>query len=528
MIVRQYTRQVVAPIVLICSCLFLLMLVQKLSSLSVWDDAYMFVRYTDNLLTYGNLSWNPGEVNTYGLTSPAFLLIVIPLRLIFSTAPALVMILSSLLSGLATLLTMMWLLRKLIQNPVHQLMLWIVIMVSIVVASESLATHLTSGMDTMFTIWLLTFWVGLLYTSDDFRLMGVVGGLLFGVRPDVMILVGVIPLILLISRTSYSQVGKYVLGVGITLFTLLTITGVYFGSPLPLSFYAKNFPIYSQEFYQHYQTTSWDYFLEFLRTTPYLLALMIIGGITQFRTWTWQDKGLLLGSVLYCLYHIVLVVPIMGFSERFFYPMFPILVILAARNLSFLLTRIPNSFVDRLKNYPLRILFIPLLLAPALVRPMPIVVTLVQYTQPDVVPTVGIGHFDLQIVYDYLYYDNWYRLDELSKLNNDLILASTEIGLPGVMNPEKRIIDLAGLNQPNFALNGFSADWLMDEQNQPDWIYMPFPHYEGMWFELFDHLTFQTEYAFFYAQSLGTSMDVAIKRDSVFYSDMLEIMSNYE
>ena len=503
MIVRLYTRQVVIPLVLICSFIFLLMLVQKLSSLSVWDDAYMFVRYADNLLHYGHLSWNPNDVNTYGLTSPAYLLLVIPLRLLFPTEPAVVMILSSLISGVFALLTMTWLLLKLIPHLVYRLVLLVIVAISIVVASDSLATHLTSGMDTMFTIWLLTVWIGLLYCSDKFRLMGVIGGLLFWVRPDVMIVVGAVSVILLPSKNSYSQKSKYALGVGLTILILLVLAQLYFGYPLPLAFQVKNFPIYSPQFYEYYQTTAWNYFREFLVTQPYWLGIILFGSVTQFRQLKWQDKGLLLGCILYCGYHILFVIPIMGFSQRFFYPLLPILVVLAARNLTFLLANVPTSFVSRLQNYPLRALFVPLLLIPAMIQPMPLIVTLVQYTQPDTTPMIAVGRFDLQTAYDYLYDDNWYRLDELSKLNDDIVIASTEIGLPGVMNPNKRIIDLAGLNQANFAFNGFSADWLMQVENQPDWIYMPFPHYEGMWYSFFENPIFERDYEFFYAQSLG-------------------------
>lgn len=505
---------------------FLVMLVQRLSSLSVWDDAYMFVRYADNFVNFGSLTWNPQANSTYGLTSLAYLIIVIPLRMIFQTEPALVMILSSLLSGLLALLTMIWLLHRLVTNTVHRQVMWIVLSLSSVVAADSIVAHLTSGMDTTFAIFVITVWLGVVYTSTNYGLMGVLSGLFFAVRPDLLIVPLLTMPVLLFKGDSYSQLLKYSFGMTIAILFQITATFIYFGTPLPLSFYAKNISVYSEQFYSYYTNTSWGYFLEFVRSYPYLLGIIVISLVTRFRSWQWQDRGLLLGCIAFCIYHIAFVVPIMGFSQRFFYPVMPLLIILASRGLVETLNRLPNTIIETLQTYPLRVLFVPLLLIFAFINPMPIILSLVQYTQPASAPTIGIGRFDLQTAYDYLYIDNWYALDELSKLNDDIVIATTEIGLPGVMNPRKTIIDMAGLNDLDIALNGFSAEWLMADKNQPDWIYMPFPHYEGMWYAIFNHAVFKDEYQFFTAQSLGTSMDVAVKRDSKFYSIMIELFNN--
>lgn len=526
MIVRRYTYHVVIPLVVICVGVFLLMLVQRLSSLSVWDDAYMFVRYADNLLEYGNLAWNPNGDSTYGLTSLAYLIIVIPLRLIFPTEPALVMILASLISGLLVVLSMVWLLRKLVTDNIHRRVVLIILLLSIIVSGESITAHLTSGMDTMFAIFVLIVWMKFLYGSDNYGLIGVLGGSMFIVRPDLLFIVmGMIP-VLFVKKTSHSQIMRLIIGIVISVVLQLILTWFYFGNPFPLSFYVKNIPVYSQQFYGYYTNTSWGFFLEFIRSYPYLIGIIMIGFLTRYRSWQWQDRGLLLGSIAFCVYHIAFVIPIMGFSQRFFYPTVPILIVLASREFIHRLNNLPISMIETLKNYPIRILFVPLLLIFAFINPMPIILTLVQYTQPEKIPTIGIGRFDLQTTYDYLYADNWYGLDELSNLDDDIVIATTEIGLPSAMNLQKTIIDLAGLNQPDFAFNGFSAEWLMAEQNQPDWIYMPFPHYEGMWTSIFEHPIFQEDYEFFTAQLLGTSMDVAIKRDSKFYSTMIELVNN--
>lgn len=500
------------------------MLIQRLSSLSVWDDAYMFVRYADNLLSFGNLSWNPNDVNTYGLTSLAYLMMVVPLRLVFTTEPAVVMILSSLLSGLLALISLIRLLNKLIADGVHRLVMWILFALMLVIAGDSITLHLTSGMDTMFTIWMLVVWVGYLYLSDNYLLMGLLGGIFFMIRPDVLILVCAVSLGLLFSRISHSQLTKYGMGVGFVIVIHLLFTSLYFGNPLPLSFHAKNLPLYSSDFYSYYNNSTWTTFINFIATYIYWLGIILMSIITDRKNWRWQDKSLLLGSVLFCVYHILFVVPIMGFGQRFFYPIAIVLFILVARKLPYLLDSIPQRYIRRFLSYPLRILFIPVLLLLGVINPLPIILTLGQYMQPNDIPMIGVGRFDLQSSYVNLYTDNWYRLDELSTLDDDIVIATTEVGLPAAMNPNKRIIDLAGLNQARFALSGFDADWLMESQNQPDWIYMPFPHYVGMWTAIADHPAFKVDYDIVSAQSLNTAMDVAIRRDSAFYLDMLEIL----
>ena len=40
----------------------------QLSAFHVQDDSYMFIRYADNLLASGRLSWDPDGAPTYGPT----------------------------------------------------------------------------------------------------------------------------------------------------------------------------------------------------------------------------------------------------------------------------------------------------------------------------------------------------------------------------------------------------------------------------------------------------------------------------
>ena len=87
-------------VITVCLGVIALGILSKFSVLHVWDDAYIFVRYADNVLTYAGASWDPGGEVTYGLTSPLFLSIVLPIRILTPNNPAFTALLSSLLSGI--------------------------------------------------------------------------------------------------------------------------------------------------------------------------------------------------------------------------------------------------------------------------------------------------------------------------------------------------------------------------------------------------------------------------------------------
>src|SRR5689334_15846618 len=92
------------PVLAACAAAVLgILLVDSLVHLGalrdVLDDAYMFVRYADHLLKYGCLCWNVPGPRTYGLTAPAYLAVVVPVRLMAASSPRLTVMLSSSLSG---------------------------------------------------------------------------------------------------------------------------------------------------------------------------------------------------------------------------------------------------------------------------------------------------------------------------------------------------------------------------------------------------------------------------------------------
>jgi len=503
------------------------MLMQRFSSLSVWDDAYFFVRYADNFLNYSQLSWNSDSSPTYGLTSPAYLLVVVPLRVLLPNEPALVMLSASLLCGVLSLMIIVRLIHRILVDDAHRTLFWVIFGISTVVAGEHITTHLTSGMDTMFAVMALCIWLGLLCLSQQYIVLGVLSALFLWIRPDVLLIIGGVLIYYVLFCFSHSQSKHVIIGFLTTLVIMLFVNTLYFGHPLPLPFYAKSTVIYGDAFYGYYQNATSQSLIDFIMSFPYLIALFIVGLIrTQI-----ESRQILIafaiGITLFTIYQTFFVVPVMGFSQRFLYPLLPVLLVGMIYAIPSMVQSLPDSIIRTIQTYSHKVFLIPLLLMLTLINPLPLIVTFVNYTAPQSATVIGVGRFDVETAYRYLYEDNWFGLLELSKLDNDLVIATTEIGIPGVLNPDKQIIDLAGLNNPEMVQQGFSAERLLQTE-KPDWIYMPFPHYEDLWYNIFTHPAFESDYQYISAQTLGTSMDVAIRRASPFYQDMLEVVNNYE
>src|SRR5208283_3139015 len=84
----------------------------KSSASYVWDDSFMFVRYADNIIKCHQIAWNPCGSETYGLSSLLFLVVVVPIRLLFPEEPALCAFLSSVIGGFAFLFLLIALIER--------------------------------------------------------------------------------------------------------------------------------------------------------------------------------------------------------------------------------------------------------------------------------------------------------------------------------------------------------------------------------------------------------------------------------
>ncbi|MEJ7730050.1 MAG: hypothetical protein WKG00_12620 [Polyangiaceae bacterium] len=451
---------------------------------TLWDDAYMFVRYGENLLREGRLAWNPGGEATYGLTTPLVLLVTVPLALITGHNAALTAMLTSITGGVLFVFFAIRLWRG--APGSRAVRLTGLALSSVCVALSATPEHFVSGMDTTFVLAYGAGWL-LLVTRLEQRptprlaaLIGVVGGLAFWARPDLCVYTLAVPAALAVvpRQRERRAAGAIALGAtAVTLGAVLLVNKLYFASALPLPFYAKSTGVYGTAIRRSYRGIATIELFAFLTWYWPLLAVVGLDVIANARRW-WRtspvDLALVVGTVVCILYYWLVPLPVMFFSSRFFHPVLPALLLLSWRSLPRLVERLPA-----LRDAAMA----PLAACVALVAVGTALVPAALTAARDAITAMEwkrIGWFDVQqhakepgpLSY-------WARLDKLPGLPDDLVIASTEVGMLAAVNPRKVVVDLAGLNERRFAHQRFSAERFF-QAYQPDLIYMPHPHYEEM------------------------------------------------
>jgi hypothetical protein len=525
---------------LTCWAVIIFTAVSRSSAVFVWDDSYMFYRYADNLVRYGVLDWNPHEAPTYGLTSPLFLMLVLPFRFLFPSEPALVLYLSSVTGGLLFLALMLRLVRHFLEGgPLARSLAETVIMISAAISARPLSAHFASGMDTTFAMAFLTAYLLLIKINEKTRTsfsavcMGLWGGLAIAARPDLMLYTLLVPASIFLTSKDPEVQRNARLSLCLTFFlasSWVALAYTYFGSPLPLSFYAKTLGAYDDTIYRELSSVPIRELGGYMVFYGVLVLIIVANISLNYRSW-WNrtsvvDKSLILSTVLFILYYTFFVLQIMPYHARFYYPTFPAIAYLAARSIIEISGTISNSlrprFVVALWQYRCH-LTLGLL--------VPILVGCVAFGYgvwkkgPAYVRIVSKAHFDFDVFEDYSkrWRHNWFELDKFSALPDDLMIATTEVGMVAAMNRNKAIIDLAGLNETSIAHNGFSGASFF-ERYQPDLLYMPLPVYTRIISQIVGHPYFKKTYEYFPSHELGTDLGVALKKTSPHYQEMRAIV----
>ncbi len=506
----------------------------SLDGRAVWDDSYMFVRYASNLVNHGVLAWNPGGPPTYGLTSLLFLAVVVPLRLAFDS-PIVLAVASSVVSGILFLGLVAGMLGDVAGRREHAV-IGAYVVVALMLAGPTFYLHFVGGMDTLFAMAYVTLYIIVARRFEQapglaIRIaMGVIGGLAFAARPDLLLFTWLVPLVVVgfarEAAVRRAAVQVLALTVGLTA-AQMALAAVLLGTPLPLPFFAKSLANYDGFNLAAYAAVPREQLLQF--ASGYGLLLLPIGlNLVVYRRRFWRrctavEKGLLLAAVLFALYYLFFVLQIMYFFARFYQPLLPVLVLLAGRSIASLLAGYRDDLRPRIRQTRL-VQRVELVLGAG------VVCSLVILLGMDILALVpGLGrtrHLDPAGLYyapeNDWYRANWFRLPEFAALSDQLVVAATEVGLPGIMGPGWTIIDLSGLNDPEIARDGFDGVRFF-ENRQPDLIIMPHPDYGGLIEAIQSAPYFQRHYDFYPADSLDTAMGIALWRDSFYYAGMATI-----
>ena len=503
----------------------------QLSAFHIQDDAYMYARYADNLLHDGQVVWNHGGSPAYGASSLLYLVPVAILRAMLPDSPALALALGSLLCGgaaLVSIVVLAW--RASEAGTKAHLPIALLVILPIAGAGEFFATHMGNGMDTCEAILalaiLLLAWTGYQRSPTRGRvwILGVCGGLVYLARPELALFALIVPFVVaLLSRGEDRKRAAEVFAISALMIGAeLGLAYAYFGEPLPLSFYMKSSwrHAYGESFRARYVGVGFEHLRNFLTSYWIWFALIGAGVVFEFRSFARNGGALrvavLAATVADFTYHTFFVTQIVGYAQRFYYPTLPALVMLAAWSA----VAISKPFVAYFTERPLPYSR-PVQLMLALVACKLMVPPLVSAVRRAVDDEAGgkLATFDIHRRVETQSARFWYALERISALPDEIVIATTEVGHPAALNPRKMIVDIAGLNEPEFALAGFSADRLFGVI-KPDVVYMPHPDYAPIVAQMRAYPTFAAEYREFTAEELDAYMGIAVRRNSAHYNEL--------
>lgn len=524
-------------IVGVCATTIAVVTASRFSNRAVWDDAYMFVRYADNLLRTGAIAWNPDGVHTFGMTSSLYLAILLPIRAAVPWSAGLAAILSSLSAsvlGFTLVLLLVW--RETAGRPLLRGIAVLCALLQVMWALEDLTAHASTGMDTTFVMayvaayLLLARWHEAAPTRRSVVLLALWGGVAFWARPDLLLYTTLVPAALFVfapdreaRRAAFATGALTALVIGVQLIG----AKLYFGTPLPLSFYVKSVGVYGDFLIEKWHAFGAIMFGRYVGTFKFTLlaitAHVILVWMGRGRRLTGLHAGVLAATVLFLLYYRFGVAHIMGYFARFYYPTLPALAFLAVRSLVGFADMVPQRLRTAVREMPAQVWY-----AATIVLGVGLLAPPVYSGGRTFQTNLERGHlasFDLMAEYLHgaipgkdggPWREYWRNLDVIAQLPDDLIIASTEVGMLSALNPNKVIIDIAGLNTADFALQPFDPEVLIT-RHRPDLVYIPHWDYREMNAALWKSPRFLAEYDVTYAEPDGFGLGFALRRASPHY-----------
>lgn len=211
------------------------------SFFNLTDDTYIYLTYARNFIESGELSFNKGDL-TYGFTSPLWLALIIILSPIFKNILLIPTFLS--ISFAIAYLLLWWRIINLEEiNFKHKLLFF-----TIISLDPNLVKHAYTGLETtavyFFSLLLLYYFILRNRKNNNSVFIGILIGLAYLVRPDLMLFIVI--LFLFNYKSVFSN--KNAISILISLIIIvpwLIFSKMYFGGFFPSTFYAKgaDYPI---------------------------------------------------------------------------------------------------------------------------------------------------------------------------------------------------------------------------------------------------------------------------------------------
>lgn len=438
-----------------------------------FDDAYMFVRYANNLLAGHGLAWNPGEPPVHGATSLLHVLVVAALR---GLAPGLddARLLLAASGGAAVLL--LGAVGLAVARFAGRPLLAPVAMAALG-ASDAFVFHAQSGMDTQLAalavagVAAAALWLAEAPGTARALVAALAAELAVLARPDAALYALLVPALAAPRRRALRPFAAALAILGAA---DLAARRLLLGTALPLGFFVKRPGAYGDFGGEHF----WNpyLFLEvfLVAVAPFALVLPLA---TTRRTA--RAVAALVGPVVPTFAVLAGLNQIMGHLGRFYFPAAPLLALGAAIALARRLEEplAPRALAVRAAAAALAIGLGHLALDAAATRyaagarePAPPPVT---WRLPAREPLPEL--------------DSWRASERVAALLRDAPpgtrVALTEHGLVGARAPRAVLIDVIGLHDRRFALGGFELAELW--RRAPDLIWLPHPDYGRMLRDLY-------------------------------------------
>jgi len=467
-----------------------------------YDDSYFFKRFALNALDHGTLAWNVADGPSYGITSQLFQAIAIAITAItrqYWMFTVRVFLALSLIGAFWTLLA--------ITHRAHRSSA-----ATVAFCSPVALYSVLSGMETAVTFALLAALLWLLFDERGQRVSWVaapvVAFLAWLARPDTLLLT-VPPL--LVNRWARARQPPLREFLGLAALVALTLAcfKLYYGTALPLPFYAKQLLVSSYD--AHFIHVSNE--VQKLRFGIFLvvaLPLALVGTLRLDR----QNVTLIGSAAVFELYHFATTIEVMGMQGRFYAPALPLLVVAAARaeavsprrgtavallsiysacfGLLAIGGHLPVESGGWLERVPLPYYFatgvgaLVLFTAPLVKRIRAAGSAVVLAVTALAIP---LAHgfdarapaSDLQYIDRHVAHTTVYRgIGVLRDCFGDAIeVYHSEIGVPGLVFQRGRVVDLAGLMSMEAAFRRKTFD-AMCATDRPEAIFLPHQNYRAL------------------------------------------------
>jgi hypothetical protein len=473
-----------------------------------FDDAYMFVRYADNLRAGFGMVWNRGGETVYGATGLLHLGLVTALRSLVPTWPdwralaVATLVAAGAALAVAAAIASRFSGHAWLRGAPERALLVVVVAVTY---SEAFVFHCGTGMDTMSALLANG---GVVYASLALAarptpraaaLSALVAWLATEARPDSVILAAATPLLTIaLSCGGRRRLVVWFAAPFVALVAAsLAAKSHWLGSALPLAFYAKR-PFAYRGFAGEYTWNPFWFMAVFFRAAAPVIVVIVVGARRRHA----RALAALLLPVAATFAALFAVNQVMGHLGRFYFPLLPSLIAAAA---------VVSDGVWPLEG---RTLAVRATLIVALLAGGSIALDAAgrRYeARAERQPLADLGGYSVSAA-QLPEMDSWRASTEMAELAAaapaGARLAMTEHGLVAARAPHAVIIDVLGLHDRWFAHHGFSAAEMF--RRRPDLIWMPHPDYTQMIRDILDDDELWRDYDFY---PDAFTFGVAVRRD---------------